>query len=65
MESVPTISLQQIDWLIVYGPLTSCKNKSEKSTISFPGHLTFFMLVPCYCPSKTVQWNVLISLDEF
>ena len=31
------------------------QKKSEKTTTSSPGHLTFLMLVTCYCPSKTVR----------
>ena len=37
--------------------MESVRKKSEKTTTSYPGHLTFFMLVICYCPSKTVQWT--------
>ena len=57
------ISPQQTDWLIVYGPLTSCNNKKIRKIYNIvPGHLTFLMLVS---NAITLQMNVLIRLDEF
>ena len=42
MESVRNlISPQKIDWLIVYGPLTSCKENQKKLQHRPPGILHF------------------------
>ena len=61
------MSPQQIDWLIVYGPLISCnkKKQSEKnSNIVARAGGASYIFGPMQLPFKNGPINV-VSLDEF
>ena len=48
------ISPQQTDWLIVYGPLTSCNNKKIRKIYNIVPRASYIfdVGVPCYYPSN-------------